>query len=166
MAKQFIVLHGLANSGKTTTLRHTIETLTGFTLPTTSINYRVVFDFQGETIAISTFGDDKPSIQKNLDFFDGILSPRTTIYRIKNHQSYELSADELRELDVTICISACRINDSKNIGNVRLIENYIKKNNLCSVSQWFYKSPTGGTAMTPSQDDILTSLRIINSINK
>lgn len=63
MTNQFIVIHGFADTGKTTTLRHVVESLTGIKLPMKPQNWRVVFSYHGLTIALSTFGDKPKDIQ-------------------------------------------------------------------------------------------------------
>lgn len=82
MTNRFIVIHGFADTGKTTTLRHVVESLTGIKLPMKPQNWRVVFSYHGLTIALSTFGDKPKDIQNNLDFFDRKWKKRITLYYI------------------------------------------------------------------------------------
>ena len=164
MAKQLIVLHGPANSGKTTTLRHMIETLTGCTFPQKPQNYRVVFDYQGKKFAVSTTGDTIPDINNNIAFFNG-NKPSVPIYQIVGGQLVNMNATQLKTLVFDVIISACQIDKAG--ANPTHIDIFIKSKGWDNDVHWIYKSRTKGSkALQPNAIDIITSLRIINSINK
>lgn len=165
MAKQFIVLYGLANSGKTTTLRHTIETLTGVRLKKNHENWRVVFDYEGKTIALSTFGDKPRDIKNDISFFEG-KKPKVKIVQIAKGTCKDLTASDLSKMKFDICISACRVEDD--MQNVQLLEAYLKSKGGGIDVQWLFKPKSSGWAasLIPNNEDIHTSLRIIYSINK
>lgn len=166
MAKQFIVLHGPANSGKTTTLRHVIESLTGIKLPKKPQNWRVVFLYHGLTIALSSFGDKPKDIKNNLNFFDGKWKKRITVYYVDLCKEQVTSENQLTSFKFDVCISACRIEE--NMQNVHLLENYIRSKGVVQDVQWIYKPRSTSKLQLPlpNHEDILTAIRIINSINK
>lgn len=166
MAKQFIVLHGLASSGKTTTLRHVVESLTGLKLPKKPQNWRVVFQYHGLTIALSTFGDKPKDIQNNLNFFDGKWKNRITVYYVDLCKKQVTSENQLASFNFDVCISACRIEED--MQNVQLFENYIRSKGVVQDVQWIYKPRSTSKLQfpLPNHEDILTAIRIINSINK
>ena len=66
--KVIIALYGPENTGKTTTLNFLIELLGGIKR---NGDQRVRLTYREKKIAITTYGDDKWQLQRNVAFFDG-----------------------------------------------------------------------------------------------
>ena len=67
--KVIIALYGLANTGKTTTLRKLSRIF--LELIEEKDDFQVVFDYEHTKIAISTGGDDKGIFEEDTRLYDG-----------------------------------------------------------------------------------------------
>ena len=112
--KAFLVLWGAGNSGKTSTLRMLIEELSKN--PAVSMflskrkEFRIIVEYKGIYIYLSTYGDTLEDTQANIAFFDGELNAtRIFIYRI-NSPVVKLNAgfDYIHNYTPSFCISASR----------------------------------------------------------
>lgn len=109
--KALVVLCGLANSGKTKTLRDLISRLSGKTLRKNPIDVRCHFDFQGNHICVTTPGDTRMILEQNCATFDEIGSRES----------------------LDICITSSRTEG----GSVEMLNYYIgKMRNHISIVLW------------------------------
>lgn len=112
--KAFIVLWGSGKSGKSSTLRNLFEELgknsQGVVPASRQKEFRIIIEYRGIFIYLSTCGDTLEDTQANIAFFDGELDSKNIfIYRVGSSVNrMETGVDYLHEYQPSFCISANR----------------------------------------------------------
>lgn len=110
--KAFLVLFGEGNTGKTTTLRQLIRNLSGLSKLPSKDDVRVIVKYRDKNIYISTYGDTKEHICRNVLFFGGEytgkIGSNDKVFFIDNGGTHEVAASRYDKLfKPSILISAC-----------------------------------------------------------
>lgn len=116
-----ITLFGNNNSGKTTILQDVVHTMIGCSPK--SGDFRIAFEWKGKNIYLSTYGDDKRAILKNIDFFSCSVKCRFNFYVVNQgivteccHKAEKIQYFNSHQPD--ICVSASR-NGESTLGELR-----------------------------------------------
>ena len=165
---KLIVLYGEPNAGKTTTLKKAFKMLTGYDIPSTISDIRVIFKVGDATVFMATYGDMPHIIDTNFNFFHSATRSNAVIYEFDGEELVEIDKERLQQSEPDICITACRIykdgtnNDTYN----HLCECILGDMPIAGGVKWIAKQVAVGkrTQQRAVNTDRLTALEIVTEI--
>ena len=167
--KAIFVLFGKGNCGKTTTLRLLIDLLSSSQqLPQNKADVRVIVEYKGKYIYISTYGDVKEEIYINHLFFEGRYdNSKILLFQNKEKMKTGVVSSYYKEYPPSIYVSASRRDGETVIANLSFAT--AKTRHICKY-EWLLKNAENPSSLynhnNPSNDDWAMAKHLKDLIDK
>lgn len=157
--KALITLFGNDNTGKTAALQNVVQSMIGHLPPAN--DFRIVFEWRGAIVYLSTYGDDAKVIKRNIDFFNGIITS-CGFYFFMNNTLTKCTTKKEKAIvfgsyKPTILVSASRSGE-KTLGELRsFAENHMQLKANVAIQK--VKTPKGYNNVVQPIIDLIDKLK-------